>query len=946
MHYMEQLRQMKERYHGKWADRLISELTYLAYLKQYGFTADDALLQDAVSKAYEIGASEDALTKSTVLEIEEMLMPLSADAKKLSVICAAHAHIDMNWMWGMQETVSLTIDTFRTMLTLMREYPAFKFSQSQASTYRIIEEYAPYMLPEIRQRIQDGRWEVTASEWVEPDKNMPSGESLARHILYTKKYLSELLAISEDSMFLDFVPDTFGHNANVPEILTNGGVKYYYHCRGLNRDVPDLYNWQAPSGKQILVFREPDWYNNRIHPNLFTLMPEFCALNQTDTFLKVYGVGDHGGGPTRRDVEYLTDMMAWPLFPSIRFGTFGEFYQIVEKNRDKYPVVDRELNFIFTGCYTTQTRIKMANRYSEDRINEAEVLSAMALQTPGSGLCAVQITESYKKAWEKILFNHFHDILPGSGTVETREYAMGQFQQVLSCLNANTNAAMSAICDSIDTSAYVQTEDAFTESEGAGVGYGTDDTSDRSLGKPRFAFPQSERGRGNTRLFTLFNTTAYDRTEVVELTVWDYPGDIHNLMMVDADGRETDMELKTIDGRYWDHRYMTILASVNVPAFGYATYVLKQRATGLYRMDHRGDPRVDRYTDDDIVLENTCLRAVFDVTTMELISLIDKQSGKSIVTREKPSCILQFVEEDTEGGMTAWRVGKTSRVTNLNRAEKVVVSEVCTTGLVKSIKYDMSFRQSKTTVLITLRGESDCLSYHIRTDWHEIGSKENCIPQLRFAVPFAYASDTYRYDNAFGTVDRPALRHDVPGRSFACALPEDGGSALMVISDSKYGFRGSDETISVDLIRSAFDPDPLPESGYHHVILGVRVCADTTPSALIKVADCFIHPLAAQSHSAHSGTMPMTMRYASLTGNVVFATAKTPHDASANSLIVRLYNPGSKSESFALTFAKIPVKAYGVSITEHANGESVSLCGNQIRAEIPAYAVRTYRIDF
>lgn len=93
----------------------------------------------------------------------------------------------MNWMWGFQETAAVTVDTFRTVLDLMREYPDFTYAQSQASTYQIIEEYAPEMLEEIRQRIHEGRWEVTATTWVEPDKNMPNGESLARHILYTKR---------------------------------------------------------------------------------------------------------------------------------------------------------------------------------------------------------------------------------------------------------------------------------------------------------------------------------------------------------------------------------------------------------------------------------------------------------------------------------------------------------------------------------------------------------------------------------------------------------------------------------------------------------------------------------------------------------------------------------------------------------------------------------------
>ncbi len=111
------------------------------------------------------------------------------------------------------------------MLDLMNEYPGFTFSQSQASVYRIVEEHDPELLKEIRRRVKEGRWEVTASTWVETDKNMPCGESLARHVLYTKRYLARLFDLEGERLAIDFEPDTFGHSRNVPEILARGGVR-------------------------------------------------------------------------------------------------------------------------------------------------------------------------------------------------------------------------------------------------------------------------------------------------------------------------------------------------------------------------------------------------------------------------------------------------------------------------------------------------------------------------------------------------------------------------------------------------------------------------------------------------------------------------------------------------------------------------------------------------
>ena len=136
--------------------------------------------------------TEGVLTNTACKEAEAVLMPLKDASKGYEVIFASHAHIDMNWMWGWQETVAITLSTFRIILNLMNEYPGFTFSQSQASVYKIVEEFDPEMMAQIQERIREGRWEVTANAWVENDKNMPDTESLIRHIGLTRKYLHEV----------------------------------------------------------------------------------------------------------------------------------------------------------------------------------------------------------------------------------------------------------------------------------------------------------------------------------------------------------------------------------------------------------------------------------------------------------------------------------------------------------------------------------------------------------------------------------------------------------------------------------------------------------------------------------------------------------------------------------------------------------------------------------
>jgi alpha-mannosidase len=180
-----QLGRLKARARGYWADRVIAELEYATGLSKVEGRRHDALLRSAIASLESLADEAGAVTREIVEEIEGKLAPLAAEAKGFTLGCAAHAHIDMNWLWRYDETVSLTLDTFRTMLDLMNEYPGFTFSQSQASVYRIVEDHDPDLLKEIRRRVKEGRWEVTASTWVETDKNLPCGESLVRHVLYT-----------------------------------------------------------------------------------------------------------------------------------------------------------------------------------------------------------------------------------------------------------------------------------------------------------------------------------------------------------------------------------------------------------------------------------------------------------------------------------------------------------------------------------------------------------------------------------------------------------------------------------------------------------------------------------------------------------------------------------------------------------------------------------------
>ena len=929
---------LKNSTHGNYhASRITSQLGYALKLSAVNNNKYDKKIEPVVDFLVDSLNENGAIIPAAAKEAEKKLEFMSKAAKETTVICVSHAHIDMNWMWGYQETAAVTVDTFRTILDLMNEYPEFTYSQSQASVYKIIEDNDPDMIDEIKARIKEGRWEITASTWVETDKNMPNGESLARHILYTKRYLSKLLDVKPDSMQLDFEPDTFGHNWTVPEILNKGGVKYYYHCRAYDDET--IYRWQSRNGAEILVWKDPWWYNSDINYDTFFEFPEFAKKYGTDVMLKVYGVGDHGGGPTRRDVEIIADMMTWPVMPTIKFGTYHEFFKRLEAHKDNFPVVNQELNFVFTGCYTSQSRIKMSNRISEDRLYESEAISAAAALFTGK-----PYSKSFAEAWKKVLFNHFHDIITGSGKIETREYAMGEFQKVLATANTNTTNALRAITKKIDTSGIPVEIDKHAIAEGAGVGFAVE----HGLG---YKFPQAERGNGKVRIFHLFNPTEFDREAPTEITVWDWHYDLGQLNIKGSDGKAAEWKLTQGQSGYWGHNFFKIVFMSKVPALGYATYVLTEESRQGLNLDTYRGFRKDYFSDDEIILENDKIKAIFN-HNMTLRSILDKRTGKEFLIYSA----LNYVQEDDVNGMTSWRVGPVMKVENLN-LYNVRVYDQNLGGIRKWVQYDIKFKNSKVNVKVSLDNNSSTLRFDITADWHEVGRPGEGVPQLNFFTNIQYQLqpvlnlqnkiNKFRYDIPFATIDRDGQNIDMPGNSYAVALPSTNDELpVMVVTDTKYGFRTVDNSIAVNLIRSSYDPDPYPEYGIHHISVGVAIPDDLQNQTLAKIRNEFVHPIAFISGTKHEGDLPLDSSLFKLSGDVILSAVKTAEDSKdSKTMIIRVYDANGKGSTATLEFAKDIAKASIVDLNETYK-KALKVNNNSVSFDVPAYEVVTVAVEF
>ncbi len=915
------LEPLKPQLNQYWSGRALYQIEYAHEVSKVNHDMYDSLIEEAIAFLLQANAQEGVITKSAAQQTEARLLPLSAAAKHYQVICAAHAHIDMNWMWRWDETVAITLDTFRTMLSLMREYPAFKFSQSQASVYQIVEQYEPDMLEEIRQRVREGRWEVTASTWVEADKNLPNGESQARHLLYTRRYLSQLLDLPAEAFALDFEPDTFGHNANTPEILASGGVKYYYHCRGDNAH--HLYRWQAPSGRSILVYLEPTWYLGAIEPSLALYAPAFCQKYGMDTILKVYGVGDHGGGPTRRDVERLQDMATWPVFPTLRFGTFDEYFAKVQQAADQLPVVTGELNFVFTGCYTSQSRIKRANRLAEASLNTSEFYSAFAALQG-----APYPAERFAAAWQNTLFNQFHDIIPGSGVIDTREYALGLFQQTMAIASSQKRRAFHTLTDRANDAP----PDPQSVSEGAGVGFGVEE----------FRLSQVSRGGGKQRLFHLFNPSPWPRRQVVELVVWDWDGDLPRLLVQDENGQPLRHQMLDRGwNHYWGHNYLRLLVEAQLPAGGYGSVLLTENATLLDSKTFPLDPRTEE--PETLRLENEHLCATFDRQSCALISLVDKASQVELIQPGRGGVFRRILEDDRVMG-TAWVVGRYMSVQNLT--DRVQVLKLERNGTLRqSLTYAIPTGSSKITVTVTLDAGSRRLDVTADCEWREIGKRSEGVPQLNFYLPLNYTCRAYRYDIPCGTIERAPLALDVPANSWAAALPGEAGRPIVqLVTEGKYGFRGVEDSLALTLLRSSYDPDPYPEVGMHKIRFAIAVGQEARPRTLIAAAYDYTHEVDVFSAASKQPTRQSWLNLESEAA--MLEAVKAPEAGQPGEVIIRLYETQGETSKGALHFGRQVIQAAWVDVHEQpeANPDLLTVEGQCVSFSLSPYRLAALRV--
>jgi alpha-mannosidase len=334
----------------------------------------------------------------------------------------------MAWLWPWTETVEVVRNTFRAALQLMARNPEFTYTQSQAAAYAWMEEKYPPLFEEIKERVKQGRWEIVGGMWVEPDLNMPDGESLVRQFLFGKRYFQEKFGVDVRTAWN---PDTFGYNWQMPQICKKSGIDFFVTTKLARNDTNKfpyrLFWWESPDGSRVLTYF-PNMVGEHVEGSLMNahLMSASQAIG-TREIMYLYGVGDHGGGPTQLDIDAARRLEQTNLFPVVKFGTAQPFLEGLrqQSNQLNVPVWNDELYFEYhRGVFTSQAHTKRHNRKSEVLLLNAEKFSSLA-QLLGQPYRQEDLNE----AWKMVLFNQFHDILPGSSIAPVYVDAARDYRQ-------------------------------------------------------------------------------------------------------------------------------------------------------------------------------------------------------------------------------------------------------------------------------------------------------------------------------------------------------------------------------------------------------------------------------------------------------------------------------------------------------------------------------------
>ncbi len=400
---------------------LADELDVLdGYLKETANARERQRLQPVLKRSLEridwqaLKLGKLARFDASLKSARTQLAPFAALTRSRTIGLLGHSHIDMAWLWPVPETRQVVEKTFRSTLGLMGRYPQLNFAQSTAQSYRWIESEQPQLFEQIKEQVRRGRWELVGGMWVEPDLNLPDGESLIRQVLYGKQYFKERFG---KEINIGWNPDSFGYTWQLPQIYKKAGIDYFLTQKldwnDTTRFPHRIFWWQAPDGSKILTYFATPLGEQVDAVKMATKARAYEKNTGYPNLLWMYGVGDHGGGPTRDMLETAERWQRSPVFPKLVPTTASQYFQSLKAadRKKPFPTWNSELYLEFhRGTYTTHAGQKQHNRQAEVLLANLEKFASARSLFTGAAYPHTQLAS----LWKLTLFNQFHDILPGS----------------------------------------------------------------------------------------------------------------------------------------------------------------------------------------------------------------------------------------------------------------------------------------------------------------------------------------------------------------------------------------------------------------------------------------------------------------------------------------------------------------------------------------------------
>lgn len=359
-----------------------------------------------------------------------------------------NAHIDPVWLWVWQDGLEVAQSTCRDAITLLNKYPDYIFTRSSAAVYAWIERTDPEIFKEIQRLVAEGRWNIVNGWWVQPDCNIPSGESLIRQGLYGQLYFKERFGKLAK---VGFNVDTFGHCGTLPQILKKCGLDYYvFHRPGIHeKTLPnDIFRWQSPDGTRIIASRIDGYGAGKVEHLEEKVQRALNHCRETGMdIMCYYGRGDHGGGPAEDLILKVRELSEKVDDVSISFSTPDSFFNTIASLDEKLPVVADDLQHHSRGCYTVVSEIKTANRKLEVSLQNAEKFCAMASLLLGTEYPRMNL----RRSWEILLFHQFHDVMGGTSIRPAYDDAAKELGMAQNLADSERDMALETLSAKIQT---------------------------------------------------------------------------------------------------------------------------------------------------------------------------------------------------------------------------------------------------------------------------------------------------------------------------------------------------------------------------------------------------------------------------------------------------------------------------------------------------------------